>query len=158
MTARKLALVACLLLATAAVVRAQEEGTARARGRAARARPAAGSKQAAEEHALLYQVAEAQRGLGEQMQQLKEQLDVLHGEQATRADEQTALVEEVKGLREEVKGLYVEISGVKQQIDALKEDIAGVDSNVSSFRTFSGFFIAVMILLLVVTFVLTILR
>ena len=57
-----------------------------------------------------------------------------------------------------IKGLYVESSSVKQQIDALKDDVAGVNSNVSAFRTFSGFFIATMILLLAVIFVLTIRR
>ena len=57
-----------------------------------------------------------------------------------------------------MKGLYVELSGVKQQIDGLKEDVGGVNSNVSAFRTFSGFFIALMILLLAVIFVLTIRR
>ena len=36
--------------------------------------------------------------------------------------------------------------------------LAGVNSNVSGFRTYSGFFIAVMILLLAVIFVLTIRR
>jgi hypothetical protein len=61
-------------------------------------------------------------------------------------------------MREEVKGLYVESSTVKQQIDALKSDIGGVNSNVLAFRTFSGFFIAVMILLLAVIFVLSIRR
>jgi hypothetical protein len=61
-------------------------------------------------------------------------------------------------MRDEVKGLYVENSSLKQQIDGLKEQIDAVNSNVSGFRTFSGFFIAVMILLLAVIFVMTIRR
>jgi len=61
-------------------------------------------------------------------------------------------------MREEVKGLYWESSTVKQQIDTLKDDISAVNSNVSNFRTFSGFFIALMILLLAVIFVMTIRR
>ena len=82
----------------------------------------------------------------------------MHGELATGEDEDSALAGEIKAARDEIKGLYVESSSVKQQIDALKDDVAGVNSNVSAFRTFSGFFIATMILLLAVIFVLTIRR
>jgi predicted RNase H-like nuclease (RuvC/YqgF family) len=153
-------LAACVLVLTAAMARAQEEAETAPRPRRARppaARPAPPSL-SAEDRALLHQLAEAQRGLGEQMQELKDRVEALQGEVATEKDEQNGTAQEVKALRDEVKGLYVESSTVKERIDALKEDIAGVDSNVSGFRTYSGFFIAVMILLLAVIFVLTIRR
>ena len=111
-----------------------------------------------EDHALLNQLAEAQRALGDQLQQLRERVDGLHDTLAAGDDARNALDEEVKAMRDEVKGLYWESSQVKQQIDSLKEDVAGVNDNVSNFRTFSGFFIAVMILLLAVIFVLTLRR
>jgi septal ring factor EnvC (AmiA/AmiB activator) len=111
-----------------------------------------------EHRALLHQLAEAQRALGDQLQQLRARVDGLHDTLASAADARTTLDEEVKAMRDEVKGLYWESSQVKQQIDALKEDLAGVNGNVSNFRTFSGFFIAVMILLLAVIFVMTIRR
>src|SRR5438132_1496946 len=153
------ALLALVLLAGATA--AQEESP-RVRGRRARpapaARAAASDAQRAEERTLLYQLADAQRSLGEQIQQLKDRLDTLHGELASGQDQDSALEQEIKAARDEIKGLYVESSSVKQQIDALKDDIASVNSNVSGFRTFSGFFIATMILLLAVIFVLTIRR
>jgi septal ring factor EnvC (AmiA/AmiB activator) len=109
--------------------------------------------------ALLRQLADAQRGLGEQMQELRERVDALHTYLAERNDEDDGLDQDVKALRDEVKGLYVENSTLKQQIDSLREDVGGVNSNVSAFRTFAGFFLAIMILLLVaVVFVLTIRR
>ena len=77
---------------------------------------------------------------------------------ASEKDAQDASEQDVKALRDEVKGLYVESSTVREHIDALKDDIASVNSNVSAFRTYAGFFIAVMILLLAVIFVLTIRR
>ena len=95
---------------------------------------------------------------GDQVQQLKEALDGLRSDIANRNDAQASHDQEAKAMREEVKGLYWESSTVKQQIDALKEDISAVNSNVSNFRTFSGFFIALMILLLAVIFVMTIRR
>jgi chromosome segregation ATPase len=125
---------------------------------AAAAAPKAAQQRADEDHALLNQLAEAQRALGDQLQQLRERVDALHDSLAAKDDARTAHDEETKAMRDEVKGLYWESSQVKQQIDALKEDVAGVNGNVSNFRTFSGFFIAVMILLLAVIFVLTLRR
>ena len=155
-------LAVCLLALVTGVAGAQEgeQETARPpRARpAAAARPAAPSTHADEDRALLHQLADAQRSLGEQVQQLKDVLEALRADMASQKDEGAATEQEVKALRDEVKGLYVESSGVKQQIDALKDDIGGVNSNVSGFRTYSGFFIAVMILLLAVIFVLTIRR
>jgi len=69
-----------------------------------------------------------------------------------------ALEQEVKAMREEVKGLYVESSSVKQQIDGVRDDIKDVDSNVSGFRGYSGFFLALMLLTLVVIFFLVLRR
>jgi septal ring factor EnvC (AmiA/AmiB activator) len=131
-----------------------------AKPRPAPSRPAAPPipAQDAEERALLRQLADAQRALGEQMQQLKDGVEALQGEIAAQKDLENGTEQEVKALREEVKGLYVESSTLREHIDALKDDIGGVDSNVSGFRTYSGFFIAVMILLLAVIFVLTIRR
>jgi len=54
--------------------------------------------------------------------------------------------------------VYLLKTAVDSARAALKEDIAAVNSNVSGFRTYAGFFIAVMILLLAVIFVLTIRR
>jgi chromosome segregation ATPase len=127
-------------------------------GQETAARVAARTPQADEGRALLHQISEAQRALGDQLQQMRERLDAIQQDLATANDARTALDEEVKAMRDEVKGLYWESSQVKQQIDALKEDLAGVNSNVSNFRTFSGFFIAAMILLLAVIFVMTIRR
>ena len=92
------------------------------------------------------------------MQQLREAIDAVHGDLAQRADQADGIDLDVKALRDEVKGLYVENSTLKQQMDSLAEDVGGVNSNVSAFRTFSGFFLGVMILLLTVIFVLTIRR
>ncbi len=132
----------CLLALVAGVAGAEEGEPETPRPRRARpaaaARPAAPSAHAEEDRALLRQLADAQRSLGEQVQQLKDVLEALRADMASQKD--------------------VESSGVKQQIDALKDDIGGVNSNVSGFRTYSGFFIAVMILLLAVIFVLTIRR
>ena len=154
-------LAAVLLFLAASGLRAQEEeptsGTRRSHATATQ-RAAAASAQAAEDRALLHQLADAQRALGEQVQQLKEALDGLRSEILNRNDAQASHDQESKAMREEVKGLYWESSTVKQQIDALKDDISAVNSNVSNFRTFSGFFIALMILLLAVIFVMTIRR
>ena len=150
-------LAACMLVLAAGVAAAQE-GEPAAPRRARPAAPAPPSKPAGEERALLYQLAGAQRSLGEQLQQVKDALEAVRGDVAGQKDQAAAVEQEVKALREEVKGLYVESSGVKQQIDALKDDIAGVNSNVSGFRNYSGVFIAVMILSLAVIFVLTIRR
>ena len=158
-------LAAVLLVLAASGLRAQEEeptsGSRRARTTTtatATQHAAAASAQAAEDRALLHQLADAQRALGEQVQLLKEALDGLRSEILNRNDAQASHDQEVKAMREEVKGLYWESSTVKQQIDTLKDDISAVNSNVSNFRTFSGFFIALMILLLAVIFVMTIRR
>jgi len=154
-------LVVAGLALTAAVALAQptaEEPAPPTRRAHPAARPAPANPQAAEDRALLRQLADAQRALGEQMQQLRERVDELKEELAGRKDEETADADELKAMRDEVKGLYVESSSVKQEIEALKDDIASVNGNVSAFRTYSGFFIAVMILLLAVIFVLTIRR
>src|SRR5947208_14098805 len=128
--------VALLALALMAGSAGAQEGR-RHRGRPApSARNSATDAQRAEERALLYQLADAQRSLGEQIQQLKDRVDTLHGELATGEDKDSALEQEVKAARDEIKGLYVESSSVKQQIDALKDDIAGVNSSAAGFRTF----------------------
>jgi septal ring factor EnvC (AmiA/AmiB activator) len=154
-------LAACLLLLAARAQAEEPEAPTpphRARPAASGARPTAPSPQAAEERALLRQLADAQRALGEQLREMKDAVDAIHNDVAAQKDQEDGTEQEVKALRDEVKGLYVESSTVKQQIDALKDDIGAVNSNVSAFRTYSGFFIAVMILLLAVIFVLTIRR
>ncbi len=107
---------------------------------------------------LLRQLAEAQKWAGEQLWHVKEGIDAVPGLVSELKDQNSARDEEVQKLREEVKGLYVETSSLRQQLDELKGDIGGVNANVSAFRTFSGFFIAVMILLLAVIFVMSIRR
>jgi chromosome segregation ATPase len=111
-----------------------------------------------EQRALLNQMAEAQKWSGEQLWHMKEALDSVPGLINQLKDASAAREDELQKLREEVKGLYVETSSLRQQLDELKTDIGGVDANVSGFRTFSGFFIAVMILLLAVIFIMTIRR
>lgn len=154
MTLRWLAGAAAVLVALAAPSLATDV-TPRAAGRAGA--PVSG-KAAAEDRAFLLQLSEAQRGLNEQLEQLKERIDWLYYEVTLRRDEHVGIEQEVKAMRDEVKGLYVESSTVKQAIDALKGDVGGVNSNVSAFRTFSGLFIALMILLLAVIFAMTIRR
>jgi hypothetical protein len=154
MRRRSVVLLACLCLALAAPAPAEEEEAA---APSRRARPAPAARSTAGD-ALLRQIVDAQRGLGDELHQLKERLDWIYAELSTRRDEGTATNEEVKALRDEVKGLYVESSTLKQQIDALKEDVAGVNSNVSGFRQFSGFFIAVMLVALVLILMLSIRR
>jgi septal ring factor EnvC (AmiA/AmiB activator) len=156
MSARGPVLTLCLALLAAAPAPAQDSETTAAR-RLRAAAPARAS-QSAQTEALLRQLADAQRALGEQMQQLREAVDAVHGALAERADQDDGIDLDVKALRDEVKGLYVENSTLKQQMDSLAEDVGSVNSNVSAFRTFSGFFLAVMILLLTVIFVLTIRR
>ena len=119
------------------------------------AKPAdAGSGQ----QSLLNQMAEAQKWQGEQLWHLKEKVDALPGIIAEAKEGHTETQEEVGKLRDEVKGLYVEISTVKQQIDALKGDIGSVDTNVSGFRRYSGFFLALMLLMVGVIFFMSIRR
>jgi chromosome segregation ATPase len=146
---------ALLLLLFAATAEAQAIDRVRV---AAQARPAASAPSSTEDKALLRQLAEAQRNLGEEIQQLKDRLDGMTAELAAQRDRDNAIEQEIKAARDEIKGLYVESSSVKQEVEGVKDDVAGVNSNVSAFRTFSGFFIAVMILLLAVIFVLSIRR
>ena len=157
MTLRWFAGAAALLVALAAPTLATDIAP-RAEGRPAARLPQASNKASPEDRAFLLQLAEAQRALNEQLEQLKERIDWLYYEVTLRRDEHSGIDQEVKAMRDEVKGLYVESSTVKQAIDALKEDVGGVNSNVSAFRTFSGLFIALMILLLAVIFAMTIRR
>jgi hypothetical protein len=126
--------------------RAQEEVAPR-RTRPAAARAGAGD-------ALLRQIAEAQRALGDQLQNVQERLDAVQSDAAARADQLTGVEQEVKALREEVKGLYVESSTLKQQMDGLKEDFGAFDSRLEAFRFFAGFFMAAMAIALFVIFML----
>jgi hypothetical protein len=111
-----------------------------------------------EQRTLLNQMAEAQKWAGEQLWHVKEAIDGVPGMINELKDANNARADEVQKLRDEVKGLYVETSSLRQQLEELKNDIGGVNANVSGFRTFSGFFIAVMILLLAVIFLMTIRR
>ena len=120
--------------------------------------PVARRTPADDQKALLSQMAEAQKWAGEQLWHVKESLDTVPSLINELKDASNARQEEVQKLRDEVKGLYVETSSLRQQLDELKTDIGGVNANVSGFRTFSGFFIAVMILLLAVIFIMTIRR
>jgi len=153
MTIRRLAGALALLLALAAAGQATD-GAPTTGGRPTPVAARTGN----EDRAFLLQLAEAQRTLSEQLEQLKERIDWLYYEVTLRRDEHTGIDQEVKAMRDEVKGLYVESSAVKQAIEALKEDVGGVNSNVSNFRTFSGLFIALMILLLAVIFAMTVRR
>src|SRR5206468_4164559 len=112
-----------LLIALCLVVLAP--GPSRGQEAQRRSRPAPVAS--AQTDALLRQLADAQRSLGEEMQQLRERVDSLHAGLAARADEADGIDQDVKALRDEVKGLYVENSTLKQQIDSLREDVAGVN-------------------------------
>ena len=123
------------------------------------AHPAAAS--AEDQKALLNQLnqlAEAQKWAGEQLWHVKEGIDAVPDLINQLKDANAGREEDIQKLRDEVKGLYVETSSLRQQLEELKNDIGGVNANVSGFRTFSGFFIAVMILLLAVIFLMTIRR
>ena len=157
MSIRWLAGAAALLVALAAPARATDTAP-KTEGRLAARAAAPAGKPNAEDRAFLVQLGEAQQALSEQLEQLKERIDWLYYEVTLRRDEHNGIDQEVKAMRDEVKGLYVESSTVKQAIDALKGDVGGVNSNVSAFRTFSGLFIALMILLLAVIFAMTIRR
>ena len=157
MSIRSFAGAAALLLALAAPARATDAAP-QGEGRPAARAAATSGKPSAEDRAFLLQLGEAQQALSEQLEQLKERIDWLYYEVTLRRDEHNGIDQEVKAMRDEVKGLYVESSSVKQAIDALKGDVGGVNSNVSAFRTFSGLFIALMILLLAVIFAMTIRR
>ena len=124
----------------------------------AQQQPAARKSPLDEQKTLLNQMAEAQKWAGEQLWHVKEAIDSVPGMINELKDANNARADEVQKLREEVKGLYVETSSLRQQLEELRNDISGVNANVSGFRTFSGFFIAVMILLLAVIFLMTIRR
>ncbi len=120
--------------------------------------PTTAARAAEEQRALLNQLAEAQKWVGEQIWSVKQGLDTVPGQLSELKDATAAGESDRQKLREEVKGLYVETSDLRQKLDELKGEIAGVNANVSAFRTFSGFFIAVMILLLAVIFIMSIRR
>jgi len=150
MNRRGTLLIAALVCLLAGAAHAQQKATTSAAKDAAAARAATDD--------LLRQLAEAQKWAGEQLWHVKEGIDAVPELVSELKDQNRARDEEVQKLREEVKGLYVETSSLRQQLDELKGDIGGVNANVSGFRTFSGFFIAVMILLLAVIFIMTIRR
>lgn len=145
--------VALVLLSGGGEARAQTGGGARKA-----ARPAAQATANAGLETLLRQLADAQKWAGEQLWHTKATVDALPEKLAELQDGHAGLQGDVGKLREEVKGLYVELSSLRQQLEAVRGDVRGVDSNVSAFRTFSGFFIAAMILLLAVVAVMTIRR
>ena len=103
-------------------------------------------------------MAEAQKWESEQIWHIRRGIDAVPDLVNELKEADAARQSEVDKLRDEVKGLYVESSTVKQAIDALKGDVGGVDSNVSAFRTFSGLFLALTILLVAVIFAMTIRR
>lgn len=120
--------------------------------------PQAPRRAPADDRAFLLQLAEAQRGLAEQLQQLKERIDWLYYEVTLRRDEHAGISQDVRELRDEVKGLSEKSAALEQSLAALRADVAGVDANVSGFRTFSGLFIALVLVLLAVIFVTTVRR
>ena len=120
--------------------------------------PARPERTASETDAFLKQMGDAQKWMGEEVWKIKDKVDALPGIIAEAREGDTATQEEVGKLREEVKGLYVELSTLKQQIEDLKGEITGVNGNVSSFRTSSGIFLAVVMLTVVFTAVMTVFR
>jgi peptidoglycan hydrolase CwlO-like protein len=124
----------------------------------ARPTPPAQSPNSQETEAFLKQMGEAQKWMGEEIWKVKEKLDELPGVIAEAKEGDTATQEELSKMREEVKGLYVEISTVKQQIEDLKQDVAGVNSNLSAFRTSSGLFLAFVVLMVIVSTGIQVLR
>src|SRR5262249_20343050 len=147
MNRRGTLLIAALVCLLAGAAHAQQKGATSAAKETAAARAATDD--------LLRQLAEAQKWAGEQLWHVKEGIDAVPALVSELKDQNNARDEEVQKLREEVKGLYVETSSLRQQLDELK---GAVNANVSAFRTFSGFFIAVMIRLLAVIFVMSIRR
>ena len=128
-------------------------------GMAGAAAPKVAPKPASDEtQAFLRQMGEAQKWLGEEVWTMKQQVEALPGVIAEAKEGHVTTQEEIGKLRDEVKGLYVELSSVKQQIEAMKGNIDGVNANVSGFRTFSGFFLALMIIMVAIIFVMTIRR
>jgi chromosome segregation ATPase len=103
-------------------------------------------------------MGDAQKWMGEELWRIKEKVDALPGLIAEAKEGDTAVLEDVAKLRDEVKGLYVELSTVKQQIEEVKEQIAGVDGNLSGFRTSSGIFLAFVVLMVILSTVMQVLR
>ncbi len=123
------------------------------------AEPAPARRSAADQQrSLLNQMAEWQQWTGEQIWHIRRGVDAVPEVVNELKETDAARQSEVTKLRDEVKGLYVETSSLRQQLDDLKTEIGGVNDNVSAFRTFAGFFIAVMILLLAVIFMMTVRR
>ncbi len=145
MPRRRVVLAAALALALAGIT-----GAARP--------PAAPPETDRETEAFLRQMGDAQKWMGEEIWKIKEKVEELPSIIAESKDDQVATQEELDKLRDEVKGLYVEISGVKQDIEALKTDIAGVNANLTSFRSFSGLFLASVLIMVAVSTVMTVLR
>ncbi len=111
-----------------------------------------------ETQAFLRQMGEAQKWMGEEIWKVKDELDQLPGVIAEAKEGDAATQEELGKMREEVKGLYVELSTAKQQIADLKDDVAGVNSNISAFRTSGGIFLAAVVLMVVISTAVQILR
>ena len=112
----------------------------------------------AETEAFLRQMSDAQKWLGEEIWKIKDKVDTLPDAIGECKEGQAAAQEQVDKLRDEVKGLYVEISGVKQQFDELKTEIEGVNANVTSFRNSSGVFLALVLVMVFISTVMTVLR
>lgn len=144
----------CLTIAVAGAATAQTADPGARR--ATPARPA--DAMTDDDRDLLRQLADAQKWAGEQIWAAKEVVDALPGAIAEVKDQIGAGEDEMRKVRDEVKGLYVEMASLREQLEAARADVAGVNANLSSFRTFSGFFIAAMILLLALVAVMTIRR
>jgi hypothetical protein len=108
--------------------------------------------------ALLGQLVEHQKWVGEELWKVKEQVETLPSIIAEAKEGDAATLEAVGKLRDEVKGLYLELSDVKEKIESLRTDIGAVNTNVSAFRTYAGFFLALMLLMVAIVLVLTIRR
>jgi septal ring factor EnvC (AmiA/AmiB activator) len=146
MQRRRALLAAALVLATVGAAHAQ------------RAQPAPRSASAEQTEAFLRQMGDAQKWMGEELWKIKEKIEALPNVIAEAKEGDAAINEDIGKLREEVKGLYVEISSVKQQIDELKDHIESVNANVSAFRTYAGFFLALVLLMVITIFVTTVIR
>jgi len=125
---------------------------------AAPLKPSAPPETDRETEAFLRQMGDAQKWMGEEIWKIKEKVEELPSIIAESKDDQAATQEEIDKLRDEVKGLYVEISGVKQDIDGLKTEIEGVNGNLTSFRSFSGLFLASVLIMVAISTVMTVLR
>ena len=149
MSHRRALLTAVVVLATAGSASAQRAQPA------PKPPPTASSEQT---EAFLRQMGDAQKWMGEELWKIKDKIDNLPSVIAEAKEGDAAINEDVEKLRDEVKGLYVEISSVKQQIDELKEHVDAVNANVSAFRTYAGFFLALVLLMVITIFVTTVIR